>query len=124
MNHWIRKFACAIKGVGWAVRTQSSFWVHCFFAAAAIIVGVWLQIESWRWVAIILTIAAVISAELFNTSIELIVKAIHPGQDQTIGRALDISAGAVLIVAIGSVIVGLVTLGPPLVDQLQQMFGW
>jgi diacylglycerol kinase len=96
------------------MRTQNSFWVHLSVAAAVVVTGVWLRLELWRWVAIALAITFVLSAELINSAIEQLVQALHPEHDDRIGRALDIAAGSVLLAAIGSVAVGLMTLGSPL----------
>ncbi|NNE00571.1 MAG: diacylglycerol kinase family protein [Pirellulaceae bacterium] len=111
---WPGKFAVAISGLAWAVRTQSSFWIHLPIAAAVIIVGALLQVELWRWAALVLAIALVMTAELLNSAIEQLVTVLHPDQDQRIGQALDAAAAGVLIAAICSVAIGLITLGPPL----------
>lgn len=111
---WGKKFAVAISGVVWSARTQHSFRVHLPIAVAAIGVAAWLRIETWRWVAIVFAITIVLSAELINTSIEQLVRVLHPQHDEGIKRALDAAAGAVLLVAIGAVIAGLITLGLPL----------
>ena len=113
-NAWRRKFAVAFTGVAWAVRTQNSFWVHLTVTAAVILLGAWLRVELWRWVAISLAIIVVLYAELINSAIEQLVKVVHPEHDERIGRVLDVAAGSVLVAAIGSVAVGLMTLGPPL----------
>lgn len=109
-----RKFAVAAAGIIHAVRNQGSFWVHLPVAVAAIAMGTWLQLESWRWVSLVFAIAMVLSAELMNTAIETLVVVLHPEHDPRIGNALDAAAGAVLITAIAAVIIGLVTMGPPL----------
>lgn len=113
-NAAYRKFAVACSGIVWAVRTQNSFWIHLCVTTAVLALGAWLRLEPWRWVAMVLTITVVLFAEMINTAIEQLVKAVHPEHDQRIGRALDIAAGAVLLTAIASVTVGLITLGPPL----------
>ncbi len=114
VGDWYRKFACAIAGVGWALRTQNSFRVHLAAVVAVTLMGCWLQIDAWRWVAICIAMTLVLAMELMNTAVEQLVKVLHPEHDQTIGRALDIAAGSVLVTAIGSVVVGLLVLGPPL----------
>ncbi|TWU51064.1 Undecaprenol kinase [Rubripirellula tenax] len=118
MNRWYRKFAFASHGLGHAIRTQNSFWVHVPVTIVVIGLGAWLQIESWRWVAIILATSIVMSAELINTSIEEIVRVVHPTHDPRIGRALDVAAAGVLIASAGAVTVGLIALGPPLWNVL------
>lgn len=115
---WGNKFAVAISGVIWSARTQQSFRVHVPIALAAIGVAAWLRIETWRWVAIVFAITIVLSAELMNTSIEQLVRVLHPQNDEGIKRVLDAAAGAVLVGAIGAVIAGLITLGLPLWDAI------
>ena len=117
---WPKKFAVAISGLLWAIRTQSSFWIHIPIALAVLALAAILQIELWRWVAVVLTITLVFAAELLNSAIEQLIKVLHPEHDERIGRALDVSAAGVLITAIGAIIVGLLTLGQPLLAMLQQ----
>jgi diacylglycerol kinase len=111
---WTNKFAVAIGGMLWAMRTQASFWCHLPIALAVIIVAASLQVELWRWAVLLLTIGLVFAVELVNTAIELLVRALHPEHDDQIGRALDVAAGAVLCAAMIAVIVGVLTLAPPL----------
>ncbi len=114
LSRWHQKFAFAISGLMHAIRTQNSFWVHIPIAIAAVGVSAWLRVEPWRWVAVIVCIGGVLSAELLNSAIEEIVGVVHPTHDQRIGRALDAAAAAVLVAAIGAAVIGLITLGPPL----------
>ena len=115
---WGKKFTVAISSILWSTQTQISFRVHLPITLAALGIAAWLKLEAWRWVAIVLAITIVLSAELLNTSIEQLVRVLHPQRDEGIKRALDTAAGAVLIAAIGAVIVGLVTMGIPLWDAL------
>jgi diacylglycerol kinase len=115
---WVNKFAVAMSGLVWSARTQNSFRIHLPLALAVLGAAAWLRIEAWRWVAIVFAITIVLSAELINTSIEQLVRVLHPQHDEGIKRALDTAAGAVLLVAIGAVIVGLITLGFPLWDAI------
>jgi diacylglycerol kinase len=57
-----------------------------------------------------------------NTSIEQLVRVLHPEHDPSIGRGLDAAAGAVLLAAIGAVAVGLIALGPPLLRVVESFF--
>ena len=116
---WSRKFGVAFSGLFWAIRSQSSFWIHIPIAIAVLVLAAILQVELWRWVVLLLTIAVVFAAELLNSAIELLVKVLHPESDQRIGRALDVSAAGVLVTAIGAVVIGLLTLGQPLLTMLQ-----
>ena len=97
---------------------QSSFAVHFLLALIVIALAAWLRVERWEWVALLLCITAVLCAELFNSAIEYLAKSITREHDENIGHALDIASGAVLIAAIGSAVVGVLILGPPLWAKL------
>ena len=117
---WRKKFGYAFAGVGDSFVTQASFWVHLPAAVIVVALAAFLQLHPWRWAVLILCIAIVIAAELFNTALEHLVTVLHPDRDPRIARALDAAAAAVLVVAIASVIVGIIVLGPPLLQWL----GW
>lgn len=108
---WIEKFTVAGRGVKIAVRTETSFFVHLFITVAVVLIGALLGISRVEWCLIVLSIAVVLSAELFNTSIERIAKAITRAENDELRDALDIASGAVLVVALGAVALGLLTLG-------------
>ena len=111
---WQKKFAVAIAGLLWSLRHQNSFWIHVPVAIAVIALAIGLRVELWRISAVVLATTLVLGAELLNTSFELLVRKLHPEQDDQIGLALDIASAAVLVTAIGAVIIGLLALGPPL----------
>ncbi|WP_164102322.1 diacylglycerol kinase [Candidatus Laterigemmans baculatus] len=111
LQHWTRKFRCAIRGVRWGVDKQSSFLVHLPAAAAVVLAAAVLGVAAWEWCVLLLSIAIVVAAELFNTAIEGLVRRLHPERHPEIGRVLDISAGAVLVTALGAAAVGLIVLG-------------
>ena len=111
---WLSKFACAFRGLFWAVKTQSSFWIHVPVAIAVLVLAAFLKLATWQWIALIAMIGIVMAAELLNTAIEQIVKVVHPKRDSRIGNALDASAAGVLVVAVAAAIVGLMILLPPI----------
>ncbi|KAA1261899.1 Undecaprenol kinase [Rubripirellula obstinata] len=115
---WRNKFGYAFAGIRDSFLTQASFWVHLPAAVVVIALAAFLQLESWRWAVLILCIAIVIAAELFNTAMEQVVVVLHPVRDPRIARALDAAAASVLVVAVASVAVGLIVLGPPLLEWL------
>ncbi len=111
---WIAKFAHAFRGMKTGVRGQSSFFVHFFAATAVIVAGLVFQVTRVEWCLLSLAIAGVLAAEMFNSALEQLVRAIAQAYDPHVGRALDIGSAAVLIAAFGSVVVGLLIFGPRL----------
>ena len=67
---------------------------------------------------LVLACALVLALELLNTALEASLNLLHPGQHPLVKRAKDAAAGAVLLASCGAVLVGLVTLGPPLWEWL------
>lgn len=88
--------------------------IEFVIAVIVILLGWWLQISIPEWCLILLCIAGVMATEAINTSIEQLsdfqTREIDPG----IRNIKDIAAGAVLIMAIATIIVGVLVLGPKL----------
>jgi diacylglycerol kinase len=87
-------------------------------AAAVIALGAWLDLPAVDWAVLALTIGFVLVSEMFNTAAEALVDLISPEYRPLAGVVKDVSAGAVLLVSVLSVIVGLLVLGPPLCVRL------
>lgn len=114
---WQLKFANALRGLAIGIRDQSSFYVHLSAAIVVIALATWLQVSHSEWLALIVCITIVFTAELLNTAIEHLARAITREENAVIRDALDIASGAVLVAAIGAAIVGLVVLGLPLLER-------
>jgi diacylglycerol kinase len=103
---WAEKFADAFRGVKIGLRGQVSFCVHLFFAAAVIVAGAVLRMELIEWCLLALCITTVLAAEMFNTALESMARAITDEVHPDLGNALDIGSAGVLLSAIGAVLVG------------------
>ena len=86
--------------------------IHLAISVLVIICGIFFAISLTEWICCILCIGLVVGAEMMNTAIENVVDLASPGQHPLAGKAKDIAAGAVLICAIISVIVGLLIFIP------------
>ncbi len=103
---WRRKFRDAFRGMSRAFRDERSFHVHLFFAVAVIAAAIVCRVSNAEWCILVLCITVVFAAEMFNTALEHLAKSIDRSENQHIGTALDISSAAVLVAAIGAVVVG------------------
>lgn len=113
-TRWRNRFAFALRGVRVAVLGGEVFAGHAIAAVLVIALGWWLQVTQAEWLLLTVCITAVFAAELFNSAIEHLARAVTRDEHPEIRDALDIAAGAVLVVAIGAKVVGLVVLGPRL----------
>lgn len=108
---WAQKFRDAFRGVKRGVRGQSSFAVHFFAAAAVVVAGIVVQLDELRWCLLALCIAMVLVAEMFNSALERLARAVDPRYNRQLRDALDVGSAAVLIAAGGAVVVGVIILG-------------
>ena len=112
MKKLLESFNHAINGIIDAVRTQRNMKIHIFVMILVIIAGVILKINKYEWIACILCFAIVISGELFNTAIETVVDMVMPYKNDKAKIAKDIAAGAVLTLAIGAAVIGVIIFVP------------
>lgn len=128
MNEFIRSriasFRYAFQGWSYVLRTQRNAWIHSAIATAVFLVGLWLQLPARDWAVIILTAALVFSAEFINTAIEAVVDLATAEHHPLAKIGKDVGAAAVLVAALAAVLVGLLILGPPLLQKLSVIFNF
>ena len=117
----IKSFQYAFEGWWYVLRTQRNAWIHALFSIGITVMGLWLRISAVEWAILILTYMAVWMAEFMNTALEAIVDMTMPQPHPLAKVAKDVAAAAVLIGAIGAVIIGLLILGPPLWTKLDSL---
>lgn len=101
----IRSFGYAIKGIMTLVGTQPHARLHLLATVVVTGAGVYVHLRRWEWVAILLCIGMVWMAEALNTAIEFLADEVTLERRDRIGKAKDVAAGGVLIVAFISVAV-------------------
>lgn len=111
---WRGKFAVAFRGVGVAVRGESSFCVHFVAALVAVLALVTFECSPAEWAAVLLVVGLVFTAELVNTAVEILFKGFDQATRDRVYPALDVSAGAVLAASLTAVAVGVAVFGPKL----------
>ena len=111
----------AVEGWWYVISTQKNTRIHAAASITVIALGFWLRISVQDWAIIILTIALVWVVEIINTSLEVLTDLLSPQQNQLAKISKDVSAAAVLISAVTSIVIGLLILGPPLLTKLQSL---
>ena len=108
----VASFGHAGRGIWAALRSE----VHLRFHAAATVVviglGLYCGITRLEWALVALAVASVWAAELFNTAIEALTDLASPVWHPLAGKAKDVAAGAVLVAALGALLVGVLVFGP------------
>jgi len=108
---WAAKFADAFRGLFRALRSQSSFGVHLPMALLVVAAAAILQATAVEWGVLLLAIGIVLVAEMFNTALESLAKAVQTGPHPRVRDALDIASGAVLLASLLAAAIGLTVLG-------------
>ena len=86
--------------------------IHLSFMCAVILCGFYFHITKIEWMICLILFALVLSLELVNTAIEAVVDLASPDIHPLAKLSKDAAAGAVLISAIISAIIGLMIFIP------------
>lgn len=107
-----RSFRYAFSGLAYMLRSQHNAWLHLAITTLVCLAGWWFSLSAadWRW--LICAIALVWVSETMNTAFEFVCDVVSPEFHGSVARAKDIAAGAVLICATGSALIGILTFWP------------
>ncbi len=111
----INSFKYAFQGIGSALKTERNLKIHISIMSLVIICGFIFRLTTVEWLICIGLFGLVIGGELFNTAIEIVVDLAMPEINEKAKLAKDISAGAVLVFAIASAVIGLFIFVPKLI---------
>lgn len=111
----IDSFKYAIEGILTGIKEERNLKIHITIMILVIICGFIFKISRIEWIICILLFGLVISAELINTSIENVVDLITMEKHPKAKIAKDVSAGAVLIIAMTAAIIGFIIFGSKII---------
>ena len=111
----INSFKYAFKGIGSSLKSERNMKIHFTMMVLVIIASIFLNISIWEWITCIILFGLVISLEMVNTAIEIVVDMVSPEYNLKAGHVKDIAAGAVLVNAIVAFIVGLLIFLPKII---------
>lgn len=109
-----QSFPYAWNGIRLFIKYTHNAWVHVFAAILAVTIGFVLEISREEWMVLITVIGLVLALEAVNSAIEILCDHLSPQKSEAIKKVKDLSAGAVLIAAITSFIIGLFIFLPKL----------
>ena len=115
MRHHTISFKNAFTGIYTATRTQTNIRIHLIATITVFLASVYYRVSLTEGLILILTIASVFVAEMFNTAIEFLSDAVTLEHNELIDHAKDVSAGAVLFSAILALSVGLLIFLPKII---------
>ncbi|WP_431610161.1 diacylglycerol kinase family protein [Chryseobacterium sp. 'Rf worker isolate 10'] len=106
-----KSFLNAFRGVFMMIKTERNFQIELLAFFVNLFLVFYFKLNYTDAALVLIASFAVLSAEIFNTAIEKICDIIQPDFDKRIGFIKDIAAGAVVLTAIASVIVGILVYG-------------
>mgnify|MGYP002535309395 FL=1 len=114
----ISSFKYAFQGMFSALKTERNLKIHITIMILVIIAGIVLKISKIEWIICIILFGLVIGGEMLNSAIETVVDIAMPDINPKAKFAKDAAAGAVLVLAIASAIIGFMIFGPKLIALL------
>jgi diacylglycerol kinase (ATP) len=113
-----RSVLYAVRGLGFALKTQANFRIQVVAAMTCVILGVTWRVsaDDWRW--LVLAVAIVLITEAINTAVEHLCDVVQPEPHASVKAAKDVAAGAVLMASIASAVIGILVFWPYVADLI------
>jgi diacylglycerol kinase (ATP) len=102
----IESFNYAIEGIIHVLRTHRNMRIHFLVAIAVLVAALWVGVDRFELMALLISISFVLVAEMINSAVEQAVDVATTSFDPLAKLAKDVAAGAVLIASVNAVAVG------------------
>lgn len=112
----IKSFSYASKGIAMLFKEEHNARIHITVAILVIIASIFFKISVTEWIAVLLCIGGVFSAEAINSAIESLADAVSEEYHPLIKKCKDFAAAGVLLFVIFVVIVGLIIFVPKIIN--------
>ena len=112
MLNRFKSFTYAWSGIKELLRTEHNTWIHLFLTIIVVMLGSIFNLSIGEWIALVICMTMVWTAEVFNTCIEKILDFISTEKHPQIKRIKDMAAAAVLVASVAAVIVGAIIFIP------------
>lgn len=114
-------FKHAFEGLFYTVKTQPNFRIHLLASLIVVFLAFYLKVTAEEWVALVVAILLVFSAEMLNTSIEALTDLITTEFKPQAKTAKDVAAAMVLVSALAAAIIGLIVFMPYFIKQFSNL---
>lgn len=108
----------ALDGIAYVTTHERNFKTEIVLGIITLILGVILKVSITEWLILIITISLVLCFEIINTAIERGVDLVTKEYKELARIAKDVSAGAVLVMSMFSVVIGIIIFIPKITDML------
>ena len=107
-----KRFLNAFRGIHVFIMTSRHLFMLVFATVSVIILGFYLKVSNFEWIALVFSIGFVIVSEVFNTAIEIDIDLTSPEYHPFARDTKDLAAAAVLLSIFTATIVGLIVFIP------------
>lgn len=102
----LKSFAFAFDGIKTFLTLEHNARLHALSAIIVVAAGLWLNITTYEWIAVVIAIAMVVVAEMINTALEQLTDMVSPEYNEKAKKVKDIAAGAVLLAVFAAATIG------------------
>ncbi|TQQ85734.1 phosphatase PAP2 family protein [Peptacetobacter hominis] len=116
----IKSFNAAIEGIIYTFKSERNMKIHYLISFAVLVISLFFKLSRLEFIMLLTSITVVVVAEMFNTAVEKTVDLVTSEYHELAKIAKDVAAGAVLVAALNSVVVGYIIF----YDKLTQLSGY
>ncbi len=113
----IESFNNAFQGIWYTIVNERNMKIHLVIGTIVILLSLWVRVSKIELTVLCLTIAMVICFELINTAVEVLVNIIVDVYHPKAKIIKDVSAGAVFVSAIFSIVIGVLILSDKIIHK-------
>ncbi|MFP3321522.1 diacylglycerol kinase family protein [Planococcus sp. SIMBA_160] len=112
LTRFFASFRFAAQGIGTSLKREQNMQVHMLAAVIVVLAGVLTGLGRMEWMLVIVLIGGMLALELVNSALERTVDLVTEERHPLAKQAKDMAAGAVLVFAVTSAIIGLLIFLP------------
>lgn len=116
-------FYYAGNGIRYVYKTQQNMRIHLTIGLIAVILGFVFQISVPEWLALAIVIGFVLILEVINTAVETLVDLYTNEYNELAKISKDTAAAAVLLMAMVSIVVGVIIFLPKIIAAISHLIG-
>ena len=105
-------FKTAFEGLVFVFKTEPNFRLQIILAIFALFLSYVFELRIYEWIIVILLIMIVLVMEILNTALEQFTDLLKPRLHHYVKAIKDIMAAAVVVTALGALIVGIIIFWP------------
>ncbi len=119
---FLQGFYAAWQGIVYTVKTQRNMRIHLAVVLIVISGGYFLEVSTYEWLVLLLIMTIVLIAEIINTAVEATMDFLTDQYHPLAKIAKDTAAGAVLLAAVSSVVIGIIIFYDKVYNLFKSLF--